>query len=181
MQKDIMFDNVYIGHSIEDALKLKAETYDIKHPIEVAEDEATNPKPAGKPKSPMDLKFMDDPILYVREKVQLFLTIAKRDPIEAIKFVPEVAGGFGVLIVTLLAVIVGAVSTGSATPQAQNAIGKAKDVAATTQDKASDVAAAAKDQAAATKDQVVAAANSGADRVQAEVNKRTTRSSAAAE
>ena len=174
--------------TLEDALKLKAETYDIKHPIEAAEDEATKPKPAEKTKSPMDLKFMDDPILYVREKVQLFLTIAKRDPIEAIKFVPEVAGGFGVLIVTLLAVIVGAIGMTSATPQAQQVMGKAKDMAATAQDKASDVAAAAKDQAAATKDQAtaakdqaVAAANSGADRVQAEVNKRTTRSSAAAE
>ena len=187
-----MFDNIYIGHSVEDALKLKAETYDIKHPIEAAEDEATKPKPAEKPKSPMDLKFMDDPILYVREKFQLFLTIAKRDPIEAIKFVPEVAGGLGVLAVTLLAVIVGAIGIGSTTPQAQNAMASAKDMAAsaqdkasdlaaTAQDKASDVATAAKNQAATTKDQVVTAANSGSDRVQAEVNKRTTRSSAAAE
>ena len=44
MQNDILFDNIYIGHSVEDAQKLKAETWDIKHPIEVAEEEETKPK-----------------------------------------------------------------------------------------------------------------------------------------
>ena len=165
MQNDIMFDNIYIGHSVEDAAKLKAETYDIKHPIEVAEEEATKPKPSDTPKSPMDLKFMDDPILYVKEKWQLFLTIAQRDPIEAVKFVPEVAGGLGLLAVTLLAIIVGAISMSSATPppEVKKAVEKAKDTAAT------------------TKDQVVDAVSSGAEKVQAEVNKRTTRSSGPAE
>jgi calnexin len=172
MQKDIMFDNIYIGHSIEDAAKLKAETFDIKHPIEVAEDEATKPPPPEKPKSPFDLKFMDDPVLYVKEKVQLFLTIAKRDPIEAIKFVPEVSGGLAVLAVTLVAVIVGAISLGSSSAvqdQAKKASDKVKDASAKVADKAKD-----------TKDQVVDAAASGADKVQSEINKRTTRSSTAA-
>ena len=174
MQSDILFDNIYIGHSVEDAAKLKAETYDIKHPIESAEDDATKPKPADKPKSPMDLNFMDDPILYVREKVQLFITIAKRDPVEAIKFVPEVAGGLGVLAITTLAIIIGALSSSSPPPQVKQAADKAKDAS-------KNVAAAAKDQAIAAKDQVVDAATSGAEKIQAEVNKRTTRSSTSTE
>lgn len=160
MQSDILFDNIYIGHSIEDAAKLKAETFDIKRPIEVAEDEATKPKPSDTPKSPSDLKFMDDPILYVREKWELFLTIAKKDPIEAIKFVPEVAGGLGVVVVTLVALILGAIGMSSAPPpQVKKATDKVKDTVV------------------AAKEQVASAVASGADKVQAE--KRTTRSAAA--
>ncbi|KAI4191535.1 MAG: hypothetical protein LQ348_003514 [Seirophora lacunosa] len=173
MQNDILFDNIYIGHSIEDAEQLKTETYDVKHPIETAEDEATKPKPSAEdpPKSPMDLKFMDDPVLFVREKVQLFLEIAKKDPVEAARFVPEVAGGIGVIAVTLLAVILGGVLGGAkAAPDVKKA-----------SDQVKKAAAEAKDQAMDAKNQVVDAAASGADKVQTEVNKRTTRSSGPAE
>lgn len=165
MQSDILFDNIYIGHSIEDAEKLKAETYDVKHPIEVAEEEATKPKADEKPKSPMDLKFMDDPVHYIREKVDLFWTIAKNDPVQAIKFVPEVAGGLAVLSVTVIALIAGLVTIGGSTPppQVQKAAERVRQTAVE------------------AKDQVVDAASSGAEKVQAEVNKRTTRSSAAAQ
>lgn len=164
MQNDILFDNIYIGHSIEDAEKLKAETYDIKRPIEDAEDEASKPK-VESPKSPMDLKFLDDPVLYVREKVDLFLTIAKDDPVQAIKFVPEVAGGAGLLAVTVIALIIGAFGLKGASPppQVKNAAEKVKKAAV-------DV-----------KDQTVDAAASGAEKIQTEVNKRTTRSSGPAE
>lgn len=161
MQNNILFDNIYIGHSVEDAEKLKTETFDIKHPIETAEDEASKPKAADPPKSPMDLKFLEDPVLYVREKVELFITIAKNDPVQAIKFVPEVAGGAGILLITLIALIFGAFSIGGATPPPQ--VKKA--------------AENIKKSAIDTKDQVVDAATSGAEKVQAEVNKRTTRSS----
>lgn len=165
MQNDILFDNIYIGHSIEDAEKLKAETYDIKRPIEDAEDEASKPKSAELPKSPMDLKFLDDPVLYVREKINLFLTIAKDDPVQAIKFVPEVAGGAGLIAVTVIALIVGALGLTGASPppQVKNAAEKVKKAAV-------DV-----------KDQAVDAATSGAEQIQSEVNKRTTRSSGPAE
>ncbi len=165
MQNNILFDNIYIGHSLEDAEKLKAETYDIKRPIEDAEDEASKPKAAESPKSPTDLKFLADPVLYVREKIDLFFTIAKNDPLEAIKFVPEVAGGAGLILVTLIALIFGAVGLTGASPSPQ--VKKA----------AQDIKKAAVD----GKDQVVDAAASGADKIQAEVNKRTTRSSGPAE
>ncbi|MCJ1374782.1 hypothetical protein MMC20_006014 [Loxospora ochrophaea] len=165
MQNNILFDNIYIGHSIEDAEKLKAETYDIKHPIEVAEDDATKPKPADTPKSPLDLKFMDDPIFYIREKTQLFWTLAQNDPVQAARFVPEVAGGIGVLAVTLIALIVGAIGVGgsSAAPQVKKATEKAKETATN------------------AKDTAVDAASSGTEKVQSEVNKRTTRSAGSAE
>jgi calnexin len=159
MQNDILFDNIYIGHSVEDAKKLKAETFDIKHPVEKQEEEASKPKVEDKPKSPSDMKFMDDPVNYVREKLDLFLTIAKTDPIQAAKFVPEIAGGIGALLVALIAIVISAVSMGgaSASPPAKKTAPDAKAAATDTKSKASGATA------------------SGAETAKAEVNKRTTR------
>lgn len=161
MQNNILFDNIYIGHSVEDAEKLKSQTYDIKRPIEDAEDEASKPKSSDPPKSPSDLKFLDDPLLYVREKVELFLTIAKDSPIEAIKFVPEVAGGAGILAVTIIAIVIGSLGSKGAKPPPQ--VKKA--------------AEKVKQAAVEAKDTVADAAASGAEKAQTEVNKRATRSS----
>lgn len=162
MQKDILFDNIYIGHSIEDAEKLKAETFDLKLPAEKAEEEATAPKTPETPKSPSDLVFKDDPVTYVKEKFNLFIEIAKRDPIEAIKFVPEIAGGLGVVAVTLIALLVSALVGGGSAPSKE-------------QIKAS--AQKAKKAAADAKDKAAEAVSTGAEKAQ-EATKRSTRSSA---
>ena len=165
MQNDILFDNIYIGHSIEDAEKLKAETYDVKAAIEAAEEDAAKPPPPPEPESTTDMKFMDDPFNYVRNKVDLFYKVAKNDPIEAVKELPEVAGGIGALAVTIIALFIGVagLAGGSAPPQVKKAAEKAKQSAVN------------------TKDQVVDAASTATERAQAEVNKRTTRSSGPAE
>ena len=165
MQSDILFDNIYIGHSVEDAEKLKAETYDVKAAIETAEEDAARPPPPPKPESPMDLKFTDDPVTYVREKVDLFYTLAKKDPVEAVKTLPEVAGGIGALAVTVIALILGVagMAGGSPPPQVKKAAEKVKQSAVD------------------AKDQVADATSTATERAQAEVNKRTTRSSGPAE
>lgn len=164
MQNDILFDNIYIGHSVEDAEKLRAETFDIKLANEKAAEDAAKPKKEEKPKSVDELVFMEEPVKYVQQKVDLFVSIAKQDPVEAIKLVPEVAGGLGVVMVTLLAIIIGAIGLSSPAPaDAKKAAEKVKTAAVDAKDKAVD------------------AATTGAEKVQAEVNKRTTRSSAAAE
>lgn len=158
MQSDILFDNIYIGHSIEDAEKLADETFHVKHPIEKELADADKPKPED-PKSPSDLKFLDDPVHYVREKVDLFLTIAQNDPIEAVKFVPEVAGGIGAVLVTIVAVIVGLVGMGSSAPApVKKAAGDAKEKAKEAKDKAAEATA------------------SGADKGKGDATKRATRS-----
>ena len=36
MTEDILFDNLYIGHSVEDAKKLAAETFEVKKELEKA-------------------------------------------------------------------------------------------------------------------------------------------------
>lgn len=168
MQKDILFDNIYIGHSVEDAAALRKETWDLKRPAEDAEEAASKPKLEDKAKSPMDLSLKDDPVKYVKEKLELFITIAKKDPVEAIRFLPEVAGGIGVIIVTVLALLIGAVGFGSSS-------------AAPSKEDVKKAAEKAKEKALDVKDQAVDAASSGVETAKAEVNKRTTRSSGAAE
>lgn len=165
MQSDILFDNIYIGHSVEDAEKLKTETFDVKIAIEKAEEDAAKPKPKPTPESPMDLNFKDDPVHYIREKLDLFWALAQKDPLTAVKTLPEVAGGIGAVAVTIIALVIGVVSMagGSPPPQAKKAAEKVKQSALD------------------TKDQVVDAASTGAEKAQAELNKRTTRSSGPAE
>jgi len=166
MQNDILFDNIYIGHSAADAEALQKETFDVKVKVEKAEEEATKPKQDEKKeiKSPMDLVFTDDPVLYVREKFDLFLTIAKRDPIEAVKFVPEVAGGLAVLAVTVLVLLMGVVGGGAAAAPSKEEM-KAK-------------ADKAKSKATEVKDSVVEGVSSSAQAVQAETKQRSGRTSA---
>jgi calnexin len=163
MQKDILFDNIYIGHSIADAEKLKAETFDLKIAAEKADEEANKPKVPEDVKSPSDLVFKDDPVRYIKEKTALFIEIAKRDPVEAVKFVPEVAGGLGVLGVTILVLLVSVLFGSGAAPSQEQVKAQAK--------KAKNAAVDAKDKAAE-------AVSTGAEKAQAEVNKRTTRSNA---
>jgi calnexin len=162
MQNDILFDNIYVGHSIEEAEALKKATYDVKIVAEKAEEEATKPKEEDKPKSPSDLVFKDDPVRYIKEKVDLFITIAKNDPVNAVKFVPEVAAGFGAIIVTVIAVLLTLLTGGSAPSKEQvNALTK----------KGKDAVIDAKDQAAS-------AVSSATEKVQEEAKKRSTRSGA---
>jgi calnexin len=163
MQNDILFDNIYIGHSVEDAAALAKETFDVKIKAEKAEEEATKPKEEEKPKSPSDLVFKDDPVKYIREKLDLFLTIAKNDPINAVKFVPEVAAGLGAIVLVVVSVLLTLISNAGAAPSKEQVKGAAK--------KAKDAAVDAKDKAAE-------AISTGTEKAQAEVNKRTTRASA---
>jgi calnexin len=151
MQNDILFDNIYIGHSIEDAKKFAEETFHLKYPVEQLLELAEKPKVDEKKpaKSPSELVFMDDPVHYIKEKLDLFFTIAQNDPIQAIKFVPEAAGGIAAVAVTLVAVIIGLVSMGGSTPpqQVKKAAENVKAAAADAKDKAVDAATSAVDQA----------------------------------
>jgi calnexin len=155
MQSDILFDNIYIGHSLEDANKLKAETYDVKRPIEAAQEEAARPKSEPAAGDEPAVSFKEDPVKYVRAKVDRFLTLAKENPIEAAKAVPEVAGGLGALLLTLVLVIVGAIGISTPAPApVKKEAAKAKEATAD----------AAK------------AVSTGAEKAKGEATKRVTRS-----
>ncbi|KAJ9200089.1 hypothetical protein DTO164E3_2781 [Paecilomyces variotii] len=155
MQNDILFDNIYIGHSIEDAEKFRQETFDIKHAVEVAEEESLKPKKEDKPQT--SVAFSEDPVTYVREKVDLFVGLVKEDPLNAVKVVPEVAGGLGALLLTCVLIIVGAIS--ASTPAAAPA-------------------KKGKEAVAAAKEQTAEAVSSAAETAKGNATKRTTRSSA---
>jgi len=163
MQNDILFDNIYIGHSIEDAETIRAKTIDIKKPIQDAELETQAPPEPKKAASPTDLVFADDPVLYITERTKLFITLVQKDPVEAARFLPDIAAGLAVGLLTILGALIGLIGLGASSPAVQD---KAKVAADKT-------VKAAKD----AKDQAASAASSGAEKVQAEVNKRTTRSS----
>jgi len=162
MQNDILFDNIYIGHSIDDAKKLKEETYDVKIVGEKAEEEKAAPPEPEKSATPPGQGFMDDPVTFIREKVDLFVNIARNDPVEAIKAVPEVAGGIGTVVVLILTLLITAITGGSAAPSKEQVKSAGKKAKASAQD---------------AKDKAADAVATGAENAKAEVSKRTTRSS----
>jgi hypothetical protein len=94
MTEDILFDNLYIGHSVEDAKKLAQETYQIKFRVE-AEAKKAEAKAEAEEAGDIQTVFKDDPIGFVREKVLEFIELAKIDPVFAAKAKPEVAAGLG--------------------------------------------------------------------------------------
>ena len=162
MQNDILFDNIYIGHSVSDAEKFAKETFSIKSASEKAEEEKSKPKKEETPESITDTKFMDDPVAYAKAKWSLFTDMWSRDPMQAVKLVPEVTGAIGLGAVTLIAVLVGLIGGGAK--------------AAPSKEEIQARAAQAKAKAGELKDQAVDATTTGVDKAKEEVNKRTTRS-----
>ncbi|KAF3905508.1 Calnexin [Arthrobotrys entomopaga] len=153
MTNGILFDNIYIGHSIEEAEAVQKNTFDIKKDIETKEEEASQPpKPAEdaetkpKAKSPLDLDFKEDPVKYIKENLDLFITLVKKDPAEAIRFMPAFAGGVGAVIFTVIAIVLGALSAlgGSAAPAAsataKKTATKAKETTKAVKEKVEEVA-----------------------------------------
>merc|ERR1712144_200674 len=128
MQNDILFDNIYIGHSVADAEKFADETFNEKHPIEQLIEIAEKPKvdETKPPRSPSDLVFTEDPIHYIKEKLDLFFTIA--------------------LIVGIIGM-----SGSSAPPQVKKAVEKTKAAAVDAKDKVAEAAASGVEQAKAEK------------------------------
>lgn len=87
MTEDILFDNIYVGHSIDDAKALAAESFDIKQSLEKAADkiavEADDETPDESP------AFAEDPVEFLRHKAITFVTAARVDPVYAFKTHPE--------------------------------------------------------------------------------------------
>ncbi|PPQ79868.1 hypothetical protein CVT25_002924 [Psilocybe cyanescens] len=101
MTEDILFDNIYIGHSAEDAKALAAETFEVKKPIEVSLD-----KPATVDEDEDDsISFKDDPISFIRTRVIAFVEAAKLDPILAFKSQPETGAALVGALFTLFGML----------------------------------------------------------------------------
>jgi hypothetical protein len=115
MTEDILFDNIYIGHSVADAKAFAAETFDIKKPLETAADKLGVHDDDDGVEAP---SFKDDPIAYIRqtvltkldpayirEKILTFVELAKLDPIMAFKTHPETGSALAVAIFTLFGML----------------------------------------------------------------------------
>jgi hypothetical protein len=100
MTEDILFDNIYVGHSLEDAHKLAQETYAIKKGVEATtakadEDEEDSAIPS----------FKENPAAFIRQKALAFVEAAKEDPVAAIKSQPETAAALAGALLTFFGML----------------------------------------------------------------------------
>jgi hypothetical protein len=102
MTEDILFGNIYVGHSVEDAKQLAAETFDVKHALEEAADK---PADLGDTHDDEEVNWKADPIAFIRQKVFTFIELAKIDPVLALKTKPETAGAIIVAIFTVFGML----------------------------------------------------------------------------
>jgi len=98
MTEDILFDNIYVGHSVEDANALAVESFDIKKSLERAVKHAPDADNDDEEES-----FSEDPIAFIRSKIFTFIDLLKLDPLLAFKTHPET----GVALVTALLTLFG--------------------------------------------------------------------------
>ncbi|KAG8796585.1 hypothetical protein FRB91_002842 [Serendipita sp. 411] len=106
MTEDILFDNIYVGHSVEDASALAKESFHVKEEAELRKEAGM--KPSGEDdeddETP-DRSFKDAPVAFIRKAVFSFIELAKIDPVLAVKTKPETAAALAVGIVTLFGML----------------------------------------------------------------------------
>ncbi|RHZ49568.1 hypothetical protein Glove_519g94 [Diversispora epigaea] len=110
MQNDILFDNIYIGHSVEDAQKFAEETWGVKKKIEEEAEKKEQPIPED---DDTPVSLWEDPVKFLQQHVNEFLAIFFENPLEAIKTKPEVAGGLAtvaIIFFSLLGLLFGLIS-----------------------------------------------------------------------
>ena len=101
MTEDILFDNIYIGHSVEDAKALAAETFDVKKPLETAAEKAASPED----EDGETVSFKEDPIGFIRQRIFDFVDAAKLDPLSAFKTQPETGAALVAALFTLFGML----------------------------------------------------------------------------
>jgi hypothetical protein len=114
MTEDILFDNLYIGHSLEHAKKLAAETYDVKKPLEKLAKSVIDKLEDGDDEDEDEVSFKDDPVGFIRNKVLSFVDNVKEDPVEAFKTQPETGIALLVTLFTIFGMFGGFLGFGGA-------------------------------------------------------------------
>jgi calnexin len=119
MDEDLAFDNIYVGHSVEEAKALADETWARKLPIEQGKEKkeeesaAQKAKEAAKEAAATAVPLFDS----LREKLLEFVGALGNDPLGALKAHPDVAGAVGALFAGLLALITLVAGVGSSAPK----------------------------------------------------------------
>ncbi|KAK4684067.1 calnexin, partial [Tremellales sp. Uapishka_1] len=107
MTEDILFDNIYVGHSADEAKQLAKETYHVKKAIEREAEGSVEEDEGEEPTTLLDR---------LRLKVYEFIELCGFDVRQAIKQMPEVAAGLAAAAFTLLgmlAALFGLIGSGS--------------------------------------------------------------------
>jgi calnexin len=107
MQADILFDNIYIGHSESEAAKFTKETWAVKHAVEEAVEAAEKPKMSD---DVFDGDWKDDPVQFITQSVAQFVQLARLDFAAAFKHMPMTGGSLVIGAFTTLALLGGLVS-----------------------------------------------------------------------
>lgn len=102
MTPNILFDNIYVGNSADDAKAFASETYDVKHPLEEASSKAAK-KAADDEDETID--FKEDPMGFLRQKIAYFVEDFREDPVEAFKSHPETGGALAVSAFTFFGML----------------------------------------------------------------------------
>ncbi|KAJ3121860.1 hypothetical protein HK098_003313 [Nowakowskiella sp. JEL0407] len=103
MQDNIVFDNIYVGHSIEDAKKLSLETWKPIFDSEEAANKVEEKKQEEETKKDEPKKSFFDELL---TKVTLFIGKLQKDPRSAIEEDPQTAGAiFAVVLIPVLGLL----------------------------------------------------------------------------
>jgi hypothetical protein len=101
MTEDILFDNIYVGHSLEDAHTLAQETYAIKKGVEATLSKSEEPEDEEEEK----VSFQENPAAFIRQKALTFIEAAKADPVAALKAQPETAAALIGALLTFFGMI----------------------------------------------------------------------------
>lgn len=102
MTEDILFDNIYVGHSLADAKALAEESFAIKHAFEEAEAKKAAIKDED---TDAVASFKAAPVDFIRSKVFKFIDLAKLDPVLAFKSAPETGAGLILAAITLFGML----------------------------------------------------------------------------
>lgn len=114
MTEDILFDNLYIGHSIEHAKKLAAETYEVKQPLEKLAKSVIEKINSDEEDEEEEVLFKEDPVGFIRNKVLSFVDNVREDPVEAFKTQPETGIALLVTLFTIFGMFGGFLGFGGA-------------------------------------------------------------------
>lgn len=104
MTEDILFSNIYVGHSAADAKALAQETFHIKSKVEKAA-EAKDKKAFEEDGDVPEPTLTGAPIAFIRKAILEFVELAKIDPVLAVKSKPETAGAVAIAIFTLFGML----------------------------------------------------------------------------
>ncbi|KAG8967338.1 hypothetical protein FRC03_010183 [Tulasnella sp. 419] len=121
MTEDILFDNIYIGQSPDEAKALAKQTFHVKHPIEKKQKDAEIEAEKAAADEPQPLTgvaafvnnlqeafvgLKENPTGFVREQVLLFVDMAKEDgPVVAFQRKPEIGAAIALVLLSFFGAI----------------------------------------------------------------------------